>query len=163
MGMRLHTVESSRQCPAVSKEISDTVVLINNGLAVRCLRNIYVYSLVLLSALVREVSFCSGQQSLQTPDWASVATQPQGSGNIVGAGTERMKEPEDEEECHKMEPSGSDTALHYRAHGSCDRLHKTGPVNIPSRMGKGFMILHRWLRIFWQLMAVERAGVPFLR
>lgn len=74
MGMRLHTGESSRQCPAVSKEISDTVVLLNNGHAVRCLLNIYVYSLVLLSALVREASFCSGQWSLQTPDWTSVAT-----------------------------------------------------------------------------------------
>lgn len=86
MGMRLHTGESSGQCPAVSKEISDIVALLNKGHAVRCLLNIYVYSLVLLPALVSEASFCSGQQSLQTPDWTSVAASTPSLREHCGSG-----------------------------------------------------------------------------
>lgn len=131
--MRLHTGESSRQCPAVSKEISDTVVLLNNGHAVRCLLNIYIYTLVLLSALVREASFCSGQRSLQTPDWTSVATPTPRLREYCGSGGGGLKE-------RKGQKMGRNVIrwslldltqpLHPRAHGSCDCLHKTGLVNI---------------------------------
>lgn len=111
--MSFHAGESSHQCPAVFQKIHDTVVLLNNGHAVRCLLNIYVCSLVLLSALVREASLFGRHQSLHRLLTGHLyQPQTQGSGNIVeGERAERMREPEDGEKCHKMMSSGCHMAF----------------------------------------------------